>query len=80
MYHKVGVLLQTAGMKNKSRGAYVAQSVERPTSAQVMISWLVRWSPASGCVLAAQSLEPAPDCVSSLCAPTLSHSISLSQK
>ena len=45
------------------RGARVAQSVERPTSAQVMISRSVSLSPASGSVLTAQSLEPASDSV-----------------
>ena len=54
------------------RGAWVAQSVERPTSAQVMISRSVSSSPASGSVLTAQSLEPASDSVSpSLSAPSL---------
>ena len=53
------------------RGAWVAQSVERPTSAQVMISRLMSSSPASGSVLTAQSLGPASDSVSpSLSAPT----------
>ena len=42
----------------------MAQSVERPTSAQVMISRFVSSSPASGSVLTAQSLEPASDSVS----------------
>ena len=51
-------------------GAWVAQSVKHPTSAQVMISWLVSSSPASGSVLIAKSLEPALDSVSpSLSAP-----------
>ena len=45
-------------------GTWVAQVVERPTSAQVMISWVVGLSPASGSVLTAQSLEPASDSVS----------------
>ena len=45
-------------------GAWVAQSVEHPTSAQVMISQLVSSSPASGSVLTLQSLEPASDSVS----------------
>ena len=40
-------------------GAWVAQSVKRLTSAQVMISQLVGSSPPSGSVLAAQSLKPA---------------------
>ena len=41
------------------RGAWVAQSVKHPTSAQVMISWSVGSSPASGSVLTAHSLESA---------------------
>ena len=40
-------------MKNVSGGAWVAQSVERLTSAQVMISPSVSLSPASGSVLTA---------------------------
>ena len=64
------------------RGAWVAQSVERPTAAQVMISWFVSSSPAWGSVLTAQSLEPASDSVSpSLSAPpSLMLCLSLSQK
>ena len=51
-------------------GTWVAQSVKRPTSAQVMISQFVSLSPVSGSVLTAQSLEPALDSVSpSLSAP-----------
>ena len=45
-------------------GAWVAQSVERLTSAQVMISQFVGLSPALGSALTAQSLEPALDSVS----------------
>ena len=53
-------------------GAWVAQSVERPTSAQVMISHSMGSSPASGSVLTAQGLEPASDSVPpSLSAPPL---------
>ena len=56
--------------KKKIRGSWVAQSVERPTSAQVTISQSVSSSPASGSGLMAQSLEPASDSVSpSLSAP-----------
>ena len=52
------------------RGVWVAQSVERPTSAHIMISRFVSSSPAWGSVLTAQSLEPASDSVSpSLSAP-----------
>ena len=63
-------------------GAWVAQSVKCPTSAQVMISRSVSLSPASGSVLTAPSLEPASDSVS----PSLSDPppfmlcLSLSQK
>ena len=54
------------------RGAWVVQSVGRPTSAQVMISQFMSLSPASGSVLTAQSREPALDSVSpSLSAPPL---------
>ena len=42
----------------------MAQTVDRPTSAQVMISRLLGFSPTSGSVLVAQSLEPASDSVS----------------
>ena len=50
----------------------MAQSAERPTSAQVMISRFVGSSPASGSVLTAQSLEPASESVSPpLSAPPL---------
>ena len=45
-------------------GAWVAQSVERLTSAQVMISRFVSSSPTSGSVLTARSLEPALDSAS----------------
>ena len=50
--------------KDTVGGAWVAQSVEPPTSAQVMISQLVSSSPALGSVLTAQSLEPTSDSVS----------------
>ena len=50
----------------------MAESVERPTSAQVTISQFVSSSPTSGSVLTAQSLEPASDSASpSLSAPPL---------
>ena len=52
----------------------VVQSVQRLTSAQVMISRPVSSSPVSGSVLTAQSLEPASDSVS------LSLSLSLKNK
>ena len=47
------------------RCAWVAQAVKRLALAQVMISRFVSSSPASGCMLTAQSLEPASDSVSS---------------
>ena len=57
-------------IKRVQRGAWVAQSVKRPTSAQVMISQLVGSSPTLGSVLTPQSLEPVSDSVSpSLSAP-----------
>ena len=63
-------------------GAWVAQSVKRPTSAQVIISQSVSSSPASGSGLMAQSLQPASDSVSpSLSAPPpFMLCLSLSQK
>ena len=57
----------------------MAQSVKRPTSAQVMISQPVSSSPALGSVLTAQSLEPALDSVSPpLSASPPAHTLSLS--
>ena len=74
-------------LKNFSflRGAWVAQPLEPPTSAQVMISGFASSSPAWGSVPTARSLEPAWDSVSpplSLCpSPSLcSVSLSVSQK
>ena len=60
----------------------MAQSVKRPTSAQVTVSQFMGSSPASGSVLTAQSLEPASDSVSfSLSVPPLLMlCLSLSQK
>ena len=62
-------------------GAWVAQSVKHPTWAQIMISWLMSLSSASGSTLTAQSLEPASGSVSlSLSAPPLlALSLSLSK-
>ena len=61
-----------------SRGAWVAQSVKRLTSPQVMISRSVSWSPASDSVLTAQSLEPVADSVSPSLWPSPVHALSLS--
>ena len=71
--------LSLSKSRNKHRGAWVAQLVELPTSAQVMISQSVGLCPTSGSVLTAWSLEPASDSVSfSLSAPP--HLCSVSQK
>ena len=63
------------------RGIWVARSVKRPTSAQVMVSRFVGSGPVSG---SADSSEPGACfglCVSlSLSVPPLSHSVSPSQK
>ena len=42
--------------KRHSWGAWVTQSVKHLTSAQVMVSWFLRSSPASGSKLSAHSL------------------------
>ena len=49
--------------------AWVAQSVECPTSARVMISRFMGSSPVSGSVLTAQSLEPASESMSPSLSP-----------
>ena len=68
--------------KIENRGAWVAQSVKRPTSAQVMISRSMSSRPASGSVLTAQSLEPVSDSVSPPLSdpPPFMLCLSLSQK
>ena len=65
-----------------SSGIWVAQSVKRPISAPVVISWFVGSRPTLGSVLTARSLEPASDSVSVsaslfLC-PYRAHALSLS--
>ena len=71
-------------IKKQTNIAWVAQSVQRPTLAQVMIPQFVGSSPASGSVLTARSLEPTWDSGSpSISAPpplVLCVSLSLSQK
>ena len=58
--------------RDDQRGAWVAQLVKHPTSAQVVISRFMGSSPTSGSVLTAQSPEPVSDSVSpSLSAPPL---------
>ena len=68
-------------IRNSNRDTWVAQWIERPTSAQAMISRLVSSSPTSDSVMTAQSLEPASDSVSpSVSAPPpLALCLSLSQ-
>ena len=61
----------------RGRGAWVAQSVERLTSAQGMTSGFVGSSPVSGSVLTAQGLEPALDSVSPSLSPPLAFSLCL---
>ena len=56
----------------------MAQSVERLTSAQVMISQSVSSSPVSGSGLMARSLEPVSDSVSLSLCPSPIHALSLS--
>ena len=63
----------------EKEAAWVAQSVERLTSAQVMISRFVGLSSVSGSVLTARSLEPASASVSpSLSLPLPPRVLSLS--
>ena len=64
------------------RGTWVAQSVKRLTSAQVMISQFRGLSPTLGSVLTAQSLDPASDSVSPSLSATRPHlcALSLSRK
>ena len=68
--------------KIKFGGTWVAQSVKCLTPAQVMISWFMSSSPASGSVLTAQNLEPASDSVSPFLSapPPLALCLSPSQK
>ena len=63
--------------KQLCQGAWVAQSVKRPTSDQVMISQFVSSSPGSGSVLTAGHLEPASDSVSLSLCPSPTHTLSL---
>ena len=58
----------------------MAQSVKRPTSAQVRISQSVSSSPESGSVLTAQGLEPASDSLSPSLSALPPLALCLSQK
>ena len=68
--------LKTFFKSDCDQGAWVAQLVKRPTLAQIMISWFVGSSPASGSMLTAQSLEPASDSPSLSLPLSCSHSVS----
>ena len=77
-----GTRVEGSKARTKNRliwDAWVAQSVEHLTLAQVMISQFVSLSPALGSVLTAQSLEPALDSVSPFLSvpPLLTLSLSL---
>ena len=61
-----------------SQGAWVAQPVERPTSAQVTISWFSSSSPVSGSVLTAEPGACFGFCVSLSLCPSHTHALSLS--
>ena len=84
LFPRAQVLKLGCHSRSHNRGAWVAQSVKPPTSAQVMISRSVGSSPASGSVLTAQSLEPALYSVSPLLSapplPMLCLSLSLKNK
>ena len=75
-----GFLRGKVNQKNNIMGHWVAQLVERPTLAQVMISQFVSLSPTSGSVLTDQSLEPASVSVSPSLCSSPAHMLSLSQK
>ena len=80
MYVEISILLSQHESKTKGlkiRGTWVAQLVEHPISAEVMLSQFVSSSPMSGSMLTAQSLEPASDSVSPFLS-ALPHSCSVS--
>ena len=66
--------------ETEAQGAWVAQSVKRPTLALVMILQFVSLSPASDSVLTAQSQEPAWNSGSPSLSAPLPLTLSLSQK
>ena len=77
MFLVYGVILYIL-LKIRCWGTWVAQSVKRPTLAQVMISQSRSLSPTPGSVLTAQSLEPASHSVSPSLCPFPAHALSLS--
>ena len=82
MKHALVWLVHFTSKEYYERDTWVAQSVEHPTSAQVMISQLMSSSLGLGSVLTGQSLEPASDSVSSplSASPLLTLYLSLSLK
>ena len=75
---RLSVPLRMFKKYEKLGGAWLAQSVVRPTSAQVMVLWFVTSSPALGSVLTARSLEPGSDSVSLSLCPSPACALSLS--
>ena len=77
----VNMLYLNNNNNNNNQGPSVAQSVERWTSGQVMISQFMRLSPTSGLLLSAQSLLwlPCP-CSLSLTLPLLALSKNIHYK
>ena len=76
-----GVEDQALSLKEQlGRGAWVAQSVKRPTSAQVMVSWFVSSNPMLGSMLSAQSLLWILSlCLSLSLSPSTTYVLSLSK-
>ena len=70
--------MSLAESEKDKRGAWVAQLVKRPTSAQVTISWFMTSSSMSGSALTARSLELASDSVSPSLCPSPARALSLS--
>ena len=76
-FYSLGIYYVLEIKKERKREAWVAQSIKRPTSAQVVISRFVSSIPASGSGLIAQSLEPASDSVSPSVCPSAACTLSL---
>ena len=74
--NKIKQNIEVCSKKVTTRGAWVAQSVKRLTSAQVTISQFVGSRSASGSVLTAQKLEPALDSVFPSLCPFPAHALS----
>ena len=84
LHHFIFKWFQRKSVKKKGGGCHLGGSVtKRLTLAQVMISQFASLSPASGSVLAAQTLEPVLDSVSlsfSLCPSSCMLACSLKNK